>query len=268
VYKYDSKHRPMDLDKPFSDDTIVGRTLSVEYSPVVPTTTSLDPDFPASANHIAMSKEEQSSLDAKLLPTYPRAFDQSVLADANGTYTRPITVTEPLVMLSPSGNIPSEDGRATSIMDTDMDRISITSRALSSISGFASLRSLARRIRMDRIMKASSEDQPMNDVPSSAMQWDTASSKNSLRLFGRFSMSSLSVASSQRLEALSTIEEDTSRFTAKNQLEREEIVSSIWPEPTRDGIQASWLRYQDARRRELDERPAGPPVGTSKVWLE
>jgi hypothetical protein len=242
----------MDLDKPFSDDTIVGRTLSVEYSPVVPTTTSLDPDFPA-------------------LPTSPRAFDQSVLADANGTYTRPITVTEPLVMLSPSGNIPSEDGRATSIMDTDMDRISITSRALSSISGFASLRSLARRIRMDRIMKASSEDQPMNDVPSSAMQWDTASSKNSLRLFGRFSMSSLSVASSRmsrRLEALSTIEEDTSRFTAKNQLEREEIVSSIWPEPTRDGIQASWLRYQDARRRELDERPAGPPVGTSKVWLE
>lgn len=272
VYKYDSKHRPMDLDK-LSDDTIVERTLSVvcheanprdprsEYSPAVPTTTplpmeynnsSLEPDFRnnpyniASANHIAMSKEEQSSLDAKLSIS-PRAFDQSVLADANGTYTGPITVTGPSVMLSPSGNIPSEDGLA---MDTDMDRISITSLALSSISGFASLRSLARRIRMDRITKASSEDRSMNDVPSSAMQWDT-SSKNSLRLFGRFSMSSLSVASSRktdtsqmswRPEALSTIEEDDG-YTAKH-YQREEILLPRLP---------SALQDTSSVRRGLDE---------------
>jgi hypothetical protein len=231
VYKYDSKHRPIDLDKSFPDDTIVGRTLSVaydevnprdprsEYSPAVPPLSMEYKNNPyniASANHIVMPKEEQSSLDAKL-PISPGAFDQSVLADANGTYnTRPITVTGPSVMLSPSGNIPSEYGGT---MDTDMDRISITSLALSSISGFASLRSLARRMRMDRVVtKASSEDQSRNDVPSSAMQWDT-SSKNSLRLFGRFSMSSLSVASSRRTdtstsqmswrpEARSTIRED------------------------------------------------------------
>jgi hypothetical protein len=86
-----------------------------------------------------------------------------------------------------------------SSMDTDIDGISITSLASSSISGFASLRSLARRIRMDRVTKASSEDQSRNDVPSSVMQLDT-SSKNSLRLFGRFSMSSLSVASSRRTD--------------------------------------------------------------------
>jgi hypothetical protein len=156
----------MDLDKPFSDDsTIVGRTFSVachesnsrdprsEYSPPVPH------NYVASANHIAMLKGEQSSLNAKQSIS-PRAFDQ----------TGPITVTGPSPILSPSG------GRA---MDTDMDRISITSLAPSSISGFASLRSLARRIRMDRITTASSEDQSMNDVPSSVMQWDT-SSENSL----------------------------------------------------------------------------------------
>jgi hypothetical protein len=169
MYKYDSKHRPMNLDMPFSDDTTIEKTHSVawhevnprdlhsEYSPAVPTSTPLSMEY----NHIAMSKEEQSS-------------------------TGPIAVTEPPVMPSPSGDIPS-------------DRISITSLASSSISGFASLRSLARRIRMDRVTKASSEDQSRNDVPSSVMQWDT-SSKNSLRLFGRFSMSSLSVASSRRTD--------------------------------------------------------------------
>jgi hypothetical protein len=249
VYKYDSRHRPMDLDKPFSDDLIIERTHSVAcheanprdprseyYSPAVPTTTtplsieynnsSLDPDFwnnpynilVASANHIAMSKEEQSSLDTKLSIS-------PVLVDANEAYysTGPITVTGPSVILSPSGNIPLEDSRQAT-MDTDMDRISITSLTLSSISGFASLRSLARRIRMT---KASSEDRSMNDVPSSAMQWDT-SSKNSLRLFGHFSMSSLvSVTSSHRTdtgqisrrpEALSTIEEDDG-YTAEYQRE-------------------------------------------------
>jgi hypothetical protein len=223
MYKYDSKHRPMDPDKPFSDDTTVEKTHSVashevnprdlhsEYSPAVPTSTPLSMEYNniivASANHIAMSKEEQSS-------------------------TGPIAVTEPSVMPSPSRDIPSEYERGS--MDTDMDRISITSLALSSISGFASLRSLARRIRTNQIVltKASSEDQSRNDVPSSAMQWDT-SSKNSLRLFGRFSMSSLSVASSCRTDTStsqmswrpeaqsSTIEEDDGYYyTAEYQRKR------------------------------------------------
>jgi hypothetical protein len=84
---------------------------------------------------------------------------------------------------------------------------------------------------MDRVTKASSEDQSRIDVPSSAMQWDT-SSKNSLRLFGRFSMSSLSVASSRRTDTStsqmswrpetksSTIEEDDGYYTAEYQRKR------------------------------------------------
>ena len=205
MYKYDSKHRPMDLDKPFSDDTTstIEETLSVAWHEVNPR----DPH-------------------SEYLPAVPTATTPlSMEYNSAG----PITVTEPPVMRSPSGNIPSEYERGN--MDTDIDGISITSLASSSISGFASLRSLARRIRMDRVTKASSEDQSRNDVPSSVMQWDTAS-KNSLRLFGRFSMSSLSVASSRRTDTStsqmswrpeaqsSTIEEDDGYYTAEYQRKR------------------------------------------------
>jgi hypothetical protein len=204
MYKYDSKHRPMDLDKPFSDDTTtIEETLSVAWHEVNPRDPHSEylPAVSTATTHLSM---EYNS-------------------------TGPITVTEPPVMPSPSGNIPSEYERGS--MDTDIDGISITSLASSSISGFASLRSLARRIRMDRVTKASSEDQSRIDVPSSAMQWDT-SSKNSLRLFGRFSMSSLSVASSRRTDTStsqmswrpetksSTIEEDDGYYTAEYQRKR------------------------------------------------
>src|ERR1700733_3035536 len=95
MYKYDSKHRPMDLDKPFSDDTTstIEETLSVAWHEVNPR----DPH-------------------SEYLPAVPTATTHQSLEYAD---------TEPPVMPSSSGNIPSEYERGS--MDTDIDGISITS---------------------------------------------------------------------------------------------------------------------------------------------
>jgi hypothetical protein len=81
----------------------------------------------------------------------------------------------------------AENGRQPNI---DMDRFSSLSLTSSTSSGFASLRSLAQRIRL----RQREESTALDDPPSNVMDWDR--SNNSLQLFERFSFSS-SIASSQ-----------------------------------------------------------------------
>jgi hypothetical protein len=79
MYKYDSKHRPMDLDKPFSDDT----TSTIEVNPRDP--------------------------HSEYLPAVPTATTPLSM-EYNSKYR---TNREPPVMPSPSGNVPSEYERGT-----------------------------------------------------------------------------------------------------------------------------------------------------------
>jgi hypothetical protein len=106
-----------------------------------------------------------------------------------------------------------ENGR---LSDVDMDRFSAISLTPSSLSGFASLRSLARRVRLRQNGEKSSERNSGADLPSSVMNWRRSSS--SLKLFGRLS-NRLSIASSQKTgstrmswepEIPTTIQEDDS----------------------------------------------------------
>ena len=85
-----------------------------------------------------------------------------------------------------------ENGR---LSDIDMDRFSAISLTPSSLSGFASLRSLARRIKRG---ESPAERNSADDLPSSVMKWNRSSS--SLQLFGRLS-SRLSVASSLKTDS-------------------------------------------------------------------
>lgn len=85
-----------------------------------------------------------------------------------------------------------ENGR---LSDIDMDRFSAISLTPSSLSGFASLRSLARRIKRG---ESPAERNSADDLPSSVLKWNRSSS--SLQLFGRLS-SRLSVASSRKTDS-------------------------------------------------------------------
>jgi hypothetical protein len=84
-----------------------------------------------------------------------------------------------------------ENGR---LSDIDMDRFSAVSLTASSLSSSASFHSLARRIRR---WKSRAERNPMDELPSSVMKWDSSSS--SLQLFSQLS-DTLSVASSQKTD--------------------------------------------------------------------
>jgi len=84
-----------------------------------------------------------------------------------------------------------ESGRLSNI---DMHRFSSLSLTSSESSGFASLRSLAKRILLRQREESTLRGDSLDDPPSSIMDWDRSNS--SLQLFGRFSFSS-SIASSQ-----------------------------------------------------------------------
>lgn len=97
------------------------------------------------------------------------------------------------------------------LSDIDMDRFSAISLTPSSLSGFASLRSLARRIRRG---EPCTETDSIDGLPSGVMMWNRSGS--SLQLFSRLS-NRLSVASSRktgsshmswRPEIPATIQED------------------------------------------------------------
>jgi hypothetical protein len=88
-----------------------------------------------------------------------------------------------------------EEPKNGRLSDVDMDRFSAISLTPSSLSGFASLRSLARRVRLRQNGETSSERNSGADLPSSVMNWRRSSS--SLKLFGRLS-NSLSITSSQK----------------------------------------------------------------------
>lgn len=70
--------------------------------------------------------------------------------------------------------------------DIDMDRFSMISLTPSRVSNFASLLLLAHRIRERGIARRFLDMRPVEDLPSSVFQWNSAS-RRSLRLFGRFS---------------------------------------------------------------------------------
>jgi hypothetical protein len=86
----------------------------------------------------------------------------------------------------------AEHGR---LSDIDMDRFSAASTTSSEMSGFASLRSLALRIKRGGSPEARNST---DEVPSSVMKWDRSS--GSLHLFGRLS-ATLSVASSRQTDS-------------------------------------------------------------------
>lgn len=85
----------------------------------------------------------------------------------------------------------AENGRQSNI---DMDRFSSLSLTSSTSSGFASLRSLAKRIRLRQREESTLRRDALDEPPSNVMDWDR--SNNSLQLFERLSFSS-SIASSQ-----------------------------------------------------------------------
>lgn len=97
----------------------------------------------------------------------------------------------------PKMSVVTEEPENGGISDIDMDRFSTMSLAPSSLSGFSSLRSLARRIRSRQTDNLSLDRYSMDDLPSSAIKWNRSSS--SLEVFGQLS-SRLSIASSQKTD--------------------------------------------------------------------
>ena len=119
-------------------------------------------------------------------PVVPKSLgDWGPLSSANQPHdgSAPSTV--------PAMSIVVEESTNGGTPDIDMDRFSAMSLAPSSLSGFSSLRSLARRI---RFRNASSDRYSMDDPPSNAMIWNRSS--GSLELFGQLP-NRLSMASSQ-----------------------------------------------------------------------
>jgi hypothetical protein len=125
------------------------------------------------------------------LPESPTVFDRLSSTEDGRTHHK----HDPHIVGSAQTDLPSIEGpQYGSQQDVNMDRLSIFSLAPSSISGFASLRSLARRIQAPQTARMSSDRKSVDDLPSGMMQWNKSSS-HSLRLFGLFS-SRLSIASS------------------------------------------------------------------------
>jgi hypothetical protein len=112
---------------------------------------------------------------------------------SNTRYSQPPegkdSTTAPMM---PIGVKEAEHGR---ISDIDMDRFSAASVTSSVMSGFASLRSLALRIKREGSPTARNS---ADEVPSSVMKWDRSS--GSLHLFGQLS-ARLSVASSRQTDS-------------------------------------------------------------------
>jgi hypothetical protein len=132
-----------------------------------------------------------SPIHVKELPESPRAFDQLSSTEDGRTHHK----HDAHIVGSAQTDLPSIEGpQYGSQQDVNMDRLSIFSLAPSSISGFASLRSLARRIRTPQTARMSPDRKSADDLPSRMMKWNKSSS-HSLRLFGLFS-SRLSIASS------------------------------------------------------------------------
>lgn len=132
-----------------------------------------------------------SPVHVKELPESPRAFDRLSSTEDGRTHHK----HDAHIVGSAQTDLPSIKGpQYGSQQDVNMDRLSIFSLAPSSISGFASLRSLARRIRTPQTARMSSDRKSVDDLPLGMMQWNKSSS-HSLRLFGLFS-SRLSIASS------------------------------------------------------------------------
>jgi len=146
-------------------------------------------------NTIAANKDPPSPggspIHVKEFPESPRSFDQLISIEDSQTHLE----HDAYIVGSAQPDLPSIEGpQYRSQQDVNMDRLSIFSLAPSSISGFASLRSLARRIRMPRTLQMSSDGKSVDDLPSGMMQQNKLSSR-SLRLSGLFS-SRLSIASS------------------------------------------------------------------------
>jgi hypothetical protein len=140
----------------------------------------------------APSSPGGSSTHLKGLHESPRPFDQLSSTGDGRTHHK----YDAHIVGSAQADLPSIEGpQYESQPDVNMDRLSIFSLAPSSISGFASLRSLARRIQMPQTARMSSDRKSVDDLPSGMMQWNKSNS-HSLRLFGLFS-SRLSIASSQ-----------------------------------------------------------------------
>jgi hypothetical protein len=215
VYKYDSKNRPMDSVLAASEDdsvehslpkapsTAVFHALSKEALTAVPEsiTGAHSRSLPDSNlrqlqnNTITANKRPPSpggsSIHVKELSECPRAFDPLSSTEDGRTHHK----HDARIVGSAQADLPSIEGpQYGSQPDVNMDRLSIFSLAPSSISGFASLRSLARRVRTPQTAQMSSDRKSVDDLPSGMMQWNKSSS-HSLRLFGLFP-SRLSVTSS------------------------------------------------------------------------
>jgi hypothetical protein len=218
VYKYDSKNRPTDSvlaaleddsvehSLPEAPSTAFSHALSKEALTAAPESITILPvahsrSLPDSNlkqlwnNAITANKSPPSpggsSIHVKELPESPAVFNQLSSTEDGRTHHKHDAHT----VGSGQTDLPSIEGpQYGSQQDVNMDRLSIFSLAPSSISGFTSLRSLARRIRMPQTARMSSDRKSVDDLPSGMMQWNKSSS-HSLRLFGLFS-SRLSIASS------------------------------------------------------------------------
>ena len=159
------------------------------------------PDLPEYTEYEHTALTDISSVD----------FSAAAIAASNHpTASMSISTVDDVPALSAVIEEP-ENGR---LSDVDMDRFSAISLTPSSLSGFASLRSLARRVRLRQNGETSSERNSGADLPSSVMNWRRSSS--SLKLFGRLS-NKPSIASSRKTgstrmswkpEISTTIQED------------------------------------------------------------
>ena len=150
------------------------------------------------------------------------------------------------------------------LSDIDMDRFSAISITSSDISGFSSLRSLAHRIRLGQTGGPSPGGDSVNDLPSSAMDWDRWN--NSLYLFGRRSIAP-SIASSQKTSS--------SRMSWRPDIpatpnpSRSDMIIEPARTPRRPGMerrrsiayhppQQITYPYESGRRRDLIDEPLSP----------
>jgi hypothetical protein len=146
------------------------------------------PDLPEHTEYEHTALTDISSVDFSAAAT---AASNRLTAGMSISTVRHTNTTDDVPALSAVIEEP-ENGR---LSDVDMDRLSAISLTPSSLSGFASLRSLARRVRLRQNGETSSERNSEADLPSSVMNWRRSSS--SFKLFGRLS-NRLSIASSQK----------------------------------------------------------------------
>jgi hypothetical protein len=146
------------------------------------------PDLPDLPDHTEYEHTALTDISSVDFSATAIAASNNITAGRSISTVRHTNATDDVPALSAVIEEP-ENGR---LSDVDMDRFSTISLTPSSLSSFASLRSLARRVRLRQYGETSSERNSGADLPSSVMNWRRSSS--SLKLFGRLS----SVASSQK----------------------------------------------------------------------